>query len=114
MLSTLGLGLALTAAFSGLAFGLWGSQAAFAAAVFGGVALSIQLVSLALLRPVQGAKFDRFIARWGIGMGLRFLGVVAIAVASGFDRAHFPAIPVAVGFLGVLIPLLIYEVRLIR
>lgn len=114
MPATLGVGLLLTALWSGLANQLWGSQAAFAAAVFGALALLIQLAALALVRPVQGARFDRFIARWGIGMGLRFSGVVLIAVASGFDKAHFPPVPVAVGFLGVLIPLLIYEVRLIR
>lgn len=114
MLPTLGVGLLLTALWAGVANQIWGTQAAFAAAVFGGVALVIQMVSLGLMKSVRGAKFDKFIARWGIGMGLRFVGVVLIAVASGFDKAHFPPVPVAVGFLGVLIPLLIYEVRLIR
>jgi hypothetical protein len=94
---------------------LWGTQAAFAAGVFAGLALLIQVVSLALMRRVPpGAGFDRFIARWGVGMGLRFLGVVALAVAGGLDRVHFPAVPMALGFLGVLVPLLFYEVRLIR
>jgi hypothetical protein len=47
-------------------------------------------------------------------MGLRLLGVVAIAVAAGLDPAHFPPLAAALGFLGVLLPLLFYEVRLIR
>ena len=114
MLPTLGLGLLLTAVLSGLSLRLWGTQAAIATAVFGAIALLIQLTALRLMASVKNAKFDRFIARWGIGMGLRFLGVVALALASGLDKAHFPPVPVAVGFLGVLIPLLIYEVRLIR
>ena len=114
MLKVLGAGLLLTALWAGLANQFWGGQAAFAAAVFGGIATVIQLAALALVARSKGAKFDQFIARWGIGMGLRFTGVILIAVASGLDRAHFPPIPVAAGFLGVLIPLLIYEVRLIR
>lgn len=108
-------GFGLGALWTALAGWLWGSQAAFAAGVFGGLALLIQAVSLALMGWLPpGAGFDRFIARWGVGMGLRFLGVVALAVAGGLDRAHFPAVPMALGFLGVLVPLLFYEVRLIR
>ena len=36
------------------------------------------------------------------------------AVAAGLDPKHFPPIPTAAGFLGVLLPLLFFEVRLIR
>jgi hypothetical protein len=39
---------------------------------------------------------------------------VLIALAAGLDPAHFPAVPTAAGFLGVLLPLLFFEVRLIR
>jgi len=93
---------------------LWGTQAAFAAGIFGAVALVIQLAALALLQPVKGAPFAKFMSRWGAGMGLRFLGIVAIALAAGLDQAHFPPLATALGFLGVLLPLLFYEVRLIR
>jgi len=107
-------GTALTALFAALSSRLWGPQAAVAAGVFGLLATGIQVAALALLKPVQGAPFSKFIARWGAGMGLRALGIVAIALAAGFDRSHFPPLATALGFLGVLLPLLFYEVRLIR
>ena len=93
---------------------LWGSQAAIAAAVFGGVAIAIQAGAFALMRPARHGKVEKFLKAWGAGMGLRLLGVVAIAVAAGLDPAHFPPLAAALGFLGVLLPLLFYEVRLIR
>jgi hypothetical protein len=108
------LGLLLGAAISGAAYRFSGTRAAVAAAVFAGVALVIQLSALALIKPVKTAPVQRFLARWGAGMGLRLLGVVLIAVAAGLDPAHFPAVPTAAGFLGVLLPLLFFEVRLIR
>ena len=107
-------GLLLTGLVSGVVYRAWGSQAAIAAAVFGGLAVAIQLGALALVRPVRGAPFQRFLARWGAGMGLRLLGVLGIALAAGLDPRHFPPLATAGGFLGVLLPLLFFEVRLIR
>jgi len=114
MTPTAVVGTALTALVTALAWRLWGPQAAVAAGVFGLLAVGIQLAALALMKPVRGAPFSKFIARWGAGMGLRSLGIVAIALAAGLDRAHFPPLATALGFLGVLLPLLFYEVRLIR
>jgi hypothetical protein len=106
--------LLLSVLVAGAAWLAWGSQAAFAAGVFGALATLIQLASIALIQPVRQGSIQRFITRWGAGMGLRFLGIVAIAVAAGLDRAHFPPLATALGFLAVLIPLLFFEVRLIR
>ena len=107
-------GIALIALMTVIAWYFWGTQAAIAAGIFGAVALAIQLAALALLQPVKGAPFAKFMGRWGAGMGLRFLGIAAIALAAGLDRTHFPPLATALGFLGVLLPLLFYEVRLIR
>ena len=107
-------GLLMGGVLSGVSYRIWGTQAAVAAGIFAGLALLIQLASIGLIRPVKEAPPKLFIKRWGMGMGLRFLGVVAIAVAVGLDRAHFPPITTAVGFLGVLLPLLLFEVRLVR
>lgn len=114
MRATLGLGLLLTGAIAGLSWRIWGVPSAWAAGIFGLLALTIQLVSLHMMGSVRQAPFARFIARWGAGMGLRLLGVLAIAIAAGLDREHFPPLPTAAGFLGVLLPLLFYEVRLLR
>jgi hypothetical protein len=114
MTPTAVVGAILSAIMAGVSARLWGRQAAIAAGSFGLLATAIQLGAIALLRPVRGAPFSKFIARWGAGMGLRALGIVAIALAAGFDRSHFPPLATALGFLGVLLPLLFYEVRLIR
>lgn len=111
---TLIAGLVLSGLLSGLAYRLWGIQAAFAAAVFGALALGIQLGAIALVKPVRTAPFQRFLARWGAGMGLRLLGVLGIALASGLAPESFPPLATAAGFLGVLLPLLLLEVRVIR
>lgn len=114
MIPTLVAGLLLGGAVSGLAYRIWGTQAAVAAGVFGGIALVIQLGAIALMQPARGAPIQRFLARWGAGMGLRLLGVVAIALAAGLAPEQFPALPTAAGFLGVLLPLLFLEVRVVR
>lgn len=101
----------LIAAISGA---IWGAQAALAAGIFGALALAIQLTALALVDPVKKGPIKALIKRWGLGMGLRALGVVAIAVAVGLDRTRFPPLATAMGFLGVLLPLLFFEVRLLR
>ncbi len=111
-------GLMLTAIMAGIAWRVWGEAAAIAALVFGLIATAIQLGALAVMAPVRGGKdsatLPRFMARWGVGMGLRMAGVIALAVFAAVDRTHFPALPVVLGFLGVLLPLLVLEVRLVR
>jgi len=114
VIATVLLGVLLGAAVAGISWRAWGEQAAIAAALFGGLAIAIQLGGLGLLRPVRGAPFQHFLTRWGAGMGLRLLGVVAVAVAAGLDPKHFPPLAVAAGFLGVLLPLLFLEARLVR
>ena len=54
MALTLLAGLLLTGIVSGIAYRVWGEPAAIAAAVFGAIALAIQLAALGLLRPVRG------------------------------------------------------------
>ena len=111
---TLFAGLVLTAVVAGISWRIWGEQAGIAAGIFGLLATAIQLSALRFMKPVGPTNLSKFMARWGAGMGLRFLGVVALAIAAAVDRTHFPALPVALGFLGVLLPLLVLEVRLVR
>ena len=111
---TLFAGLVLTAVVAGIAWRVWGEQAAVAAGIFGLLATGVQVGALGLMKPVRSTNLSKYMARWGAGMGLRFLGVVALAIAAAVDRTHFPALPVALGFLGVLLPLLVLEVRLVR
>jgi hypothetical protein len=47
-------------------------------------------------------------------MGLRVAGIALMAAAIVAAPALFPALPTALGFLGVLVPLLFMEMRLAR
>ncbi|MFN8652292.1 MAG: hypothetical protein U0133_10350 [Gemmatimonadales bacterium] len=82
--------------------------------VFGVLATLIQLGAIVALRRAWGGTNAEFLKAVAVGMGLRLGGVVVLAVAMAVDRGHFPPLPTALGFLGVLIPLLFLEVRFVR
>jgi len=110
----LGLGIALTALVTGLLYISWGQEALLPALVFGLVATAIQVASVALVRPAFAGETTRLLKRWGWGMLLRLFGVALVAILVTLDQTHFPPLPTALGFLGVLVPLLFMEVRLVR
>lgn len=107
-------GLALTALASlgsGLGWGPWG---AVGAGAFGLVATIIQVAATRLLlRRTAGGTRD-LMAGVAMGMGLRLGGVVLLAAAVLINRTVFPPLPAAIGFLGVLLPLLALEMRQVR
>jgi hypothetical protein len=110
----LALGIGLTAVVSAILYIGWGPAALLPAWSFGGIATAIQVASVALVKPVYSGETTRLLKRWGIGMLLRGLGVLLVAVAVSLDPAHFLPLPTAFAFLGVLVPLLFLEVRLVR
>lgn len=110
----LALGVALTAAVTVAMWLGFGRAAIVPGFVFGGLATGIQVVAVAVVRPAMRAEFATFIKRWAVGIGLRIGGVVLFAVAVVVDRALFPPIPSAIGYLGVLVPLLFTETRFLR
>jgi hypothetical protein len=110
----LGLGVALTLLVSGLLMLGWGQSALVPGMVFGLIATAIQVIAVALVRPAFSGETVRLLKRWGLGMLLRFLGVALVAVAVTLDRTLFPPLPTAFAFLGVLVPLLFMEARLVR
>lgn len=107
-------GLALTAAVTAVLVLAWGRIALVPAAAFGLLATAIQVVSAALVRSAARQEFKVLIRRWGIGVGLRLAGVVVFAVAVGVRRDLFPPLPTAFGYLGVVVPLLLMEIRFLR
>jgi hypothetical protein len=110
----LGVGLALTALVSCLLVLGWGQGALLPGVIFGLIATAIQVISVALVRPVFAGETVRLLKRWGVGMLLRVVGVALVAAAVTIDRSLFPPLPTAFAFLGVLVPLLFMEVRLVR
>jgi hypothetical protein len=107
-------GLALTAALAGLGWAAWGPAAVAAIVVFGSLATAIQMAAVALLRPVWNGPFRVVIKRWAVGMALRVGGIVTFAVAVTLNRALFPPLAAALGYLGVIVPLLFMETRFLK
>lgn len=84
------------------------------AAIGGIVALVAQIWAVALLKPAMRAPNPAFMGRWLGGMGIRFLALGALLVWAATHRAGLPPLPAALGFLGVLLPLLFLETRFLR
>ena len=114
MSRTLAAGLALTLVMSGLARSIWGPAALLPAALFGLVATAIQLVARWLFARHAAGDRAVFAKGWLYGMALRFAGVVLFAVAVLARRDVFAPLPTALGFLGVIVPLLFLELRTTR
>lgn len=104
-------GLALVAGVTGVSGLLWGGPGALAAGIAGLAGFGLQITASRLLRGQVDAPIGKYMKRWALGTGLRFLGVVLVAVLVLVDRSLFPPLPTALGFLGVLIPLLGLELR---
>jgi len=84
------------------------------AALGGGVALVAQLAAVAMLRPAMTAPQPQFMARWLGGMGVRALALGALLAVVATHRATLPPLPTSLGFLGVLLPLLFTETRVLK
>ncbi len=104
----------MTAVMTGVLSVFWGRSAVVPGVVFGSLATAIQVGAVAVVRPVRGDPFSKFMGRWGIGMGFRMGGVVLFLVAVLVDRDLFPPVPSAFAYLGVLIPLLFTEMRFLK
>lgn len=90
---------------------LAGMQGAVGAAAAGVVAIGVSLLAVRLIRRTgRAATIDRLNV-YGIGVVLRMLGVLIIGVLMSLDQTTFPALPTALGYLGVILPLLYMETR---
>ena len=84
------------------------------AALGGGVALVAQLAAVAILRPAMTAPQPVFMARWLGGMGIRALALGSLLAVVATHRTTVPPLPTSLGFLGVLLPLLFTETRVLK
>ena len=108
------LGLGLTAVTTGILLLAFGRVAIIPGLSFGGLATGIQLAAVLVVKPAMGGPIKPLMIRWGVGMGLRLVGVVLFVVAVLWSRDIFPPLPTAFAYLGVLVPLLFTEIRLIK
>lgn len=113
-MNVLRLGIPLTLAVTVILVLVAGSSAWVPGLVFGGLATAIQVVAVLAVKPVMQAPLRDMMVRWGLGMALRLAGVALFAVAVLTRPDIFPALPTAFAYIGVLIPLLFAETRLLR
>lgn len=101
-------------ALGGISVLSWGPEALVGAVGFGILAVAIQVVAVSELKKAWRGKFPEMLKKFGIGMGLRLAGILVLAlVVSRWPGTFFP-LPSALGFLGVLIPLLFMELKLAK
>ena len=91
-----------------------GTPGAIGAAAGGLVATLVQLGAGRLMQGQREAAFARFMARWAMGTGLRIAGILAVVALVLVDRTLFAPLPTALGYLGVLLPLLALETRTVQ
>ncbi len=108
------LGAALTILVTVALWRVWGDSALLPGLSFGLLATVIQWVAVrALARSFQGTLTE-FYRGFGTGLVLRAGGVLLLVIAVLADAERFPPLPTAFGYLGVVIPLLFLEARLVR
>jgi hypothetical protein len=107
-------GLLLMAVVTALLTWGFGRVAVLPGVLFGGVATALQVAAARFLTQAAGMPFERLLRAWGLGMGLRMLGVMLFLGAVLADRTVFPPLPTALAYVGVLIPLMFSDLRTIR
>ncbi len=113
-MKAVGWGVALTVLVTVALVLYWGRGALLPGLAFGSLGTVIEVVALARLRRTWHEPGTGPLKGFAEGMGLRLAGVAALAAAIVIDRTVFPPLPSALGFLGVLVPLLFLEVRWVR
>ncbi|HKP27845.1 MAG TPA: hypothetical protein VJU15_00485 [Gemmatimonadales bacterium] len=104
-------GLALTAPVAVLGLLLGGWRGALAATAFGLLATLIQVAAGRTMGQHGDSATRDYMKAWASGMGLRMLGVLLVGVVIWRDSAWCPPVPAAMGYIGVLVPLLFFEAR---
>jgi hypothetical protein len=108
------LGLGLAALITVIIVLVFGHAALIPGIVFGGLGALIQVIAVTLVKPVLKAPLRDLLIRWGWGMGLRLAGVILFAVAVLIRPDIFPPLPTGLAYIGVVLPLLFMEIRLLR
>ena len=108
------IGLSLTLGVTALLVAVWGKVALVPGVAMGFLATALQWEATRRLRREYHGSTPEFFKAVGAGMALRMAGVLLMLAAIVLDRSLFVPLPTAFGFLGVVVPLLFLEVRLVR
>ena len=93
---------------------IWSTEAAGSALLFGAIAAGVQLLAARLTRQIGVAASLDHLKVYAVGVLLRFAGVALIGVVALVAGAWFSPPGAALGYVGVLLPLLYLETRLGR
>lgn len=88
-----------------------GPSGATGAATAGAVAIGVSLLAWRLVRRTGREPTVDQLMVYGIGMVLRFVGVGVVGLLVTRKPTTFPPLPTALGYLGVVLPLLYMETR---
>ena len=113
-MSQLRVGLLLTIVVGALIWVIWDRAAAAAGMLFALLAVGIQIAAVRVLRPAMQAPLKKLAVPWLVGTALRLGGAAMWAIAVLVDRTTFPPLATAVGYLGVVVPLLFMETRFLK
>ena len=113
-MKAVGWGVSLTVLVTVVLVLYWGRAALLPGLSFGALSTAIEGVALTRLRRTWHEPGTGPFKGFAEGMGLRLAGVAVLAAAIVMNRSVFPPLPSALGFLGVLVPLLFLEVRWVR
>lgn len=75
------------------------------------VALAMQGAAELVARRLGGLPSIDQMGLYAVGVVLRFLGVLLVALLVMLDRERFPPVPTTFGYLGTILPLLVRETR---
>ena len=107
-------GIVVTVLMTGIATLIWGRSATLAAATFGVVATTVQVVVARMMSRTGVSSSVDHVKVYAVGVAFRMIGVMILAVVVSLDRTTFPPLPSAAGYLGTVLPLLYLETRLSR
>lgn len=75
------------------------------------VALAMQGTAELVVRRLGGRPTIDRLGWYAVGVVLRFLGVLLVALLVLLDRERFPPVATTFGYLGTILPLLVLETR---
>jgi hypothetical protein len=107
-------GLLLTIGVTGALAAGFGRETILPGVSFGLLATAIQLAATRWLEAARGKPFSELVKALGKGMGLRFAGVLVFLGAAVAAPRFYSPLPTALAYLGVLVPLLLSDLRTVR
>jgi len=99
---------------AGTGFALGGFSGLVAALIGASIASAAQIAAVVLLKPAMHAPAGTFQQRWVLGMAVRFMSFVALAVLMILMKETLSPLWLASGYLSTMLVLLFAETRFLK